>query len=272
MSNKVVQVPVDAIKVSGDNMRLDVGELDELAASITEHGILQPLVATETKGGLTVVCGHRRLAAARRSGLHEVPVIIREFNEDERLLAMTVENIQRKPLTALEEARAFNRLVKRGFTQDDVAARIGKSQFYVSCRLALLKLPRDIQQKVHKGEMTLTEAVDMTRNPRGQGPEGADHRGPAEKWQYFWIDKLVRWLESGSVNLNDDHLVGKLVLLGRALKAVVSPKGKGLPSKELPQGIRMCNTCGTVVGVDFCCDDHGDLCAECKGIEHGAAA
>lgn len=266
---------LDDIVLSGDNMREDVGEIDELSWSIRKHGVLQPLLINETDGRLELVAGHRRLAAARRAGLAKVPCVIRTgMTEDEVLDQMIHENVHRKSLSPLEEAHAFEKLMSKGATQTEVGHRIGKSKFYVQVRVELLRCDEETQQKVHRGEMSVYKAVDVNRKP--SGPKGdAGHKLDGNvRWQHYYMDRLTGWLEAGKVDLDDDETFNRLTLLSRALKALAERKsskamGGGLP---LPQGVRMCETCGTVVDVEECCDEHGDLCMKCKAEAHGEAA
>lgn len=120
--------------------------LDELAASIREMGVLEPiLVRRRASGGFEIVAGERRWRAAQRAGLHEVPVFVRELTEKRAFEAALVENLQREDLNPLETARAFQRLVDEfGHSQDEVAKLIGKDRSTIANSLRLLKLPEEI--------------------------------------------------------------------------------------------------------------------------------
>ncbi|MHB8573570.1 MAG: ParB/RepB/Spo0J family partition protein [Candidatus Dormibacteria bacterium] len=158
-------VAIDRIHPGEDNVRRDVGDVEELAASLRSVGLLQPLVVTpwDFGDGYVVVCGHRRLAAARVAELTELPVIIREMTNAERLEAMLVENAQRTDLTPIEEAQAYQQLLGLEFTQETLATRIGRSQSHVSKRLALLKLPNRIQEAVYSGGISVADALLLTQ-------------------------------------------------------------------------------------------------------------
>ena len=248
-------------------MREDVGDIDELAWSIRKHGVLQPILLTERKNGYLLVCGHRRVAASRRAGLTHVPAVVKEMTEEERVEIMIVENVHRKYLSPLEEAHAFTKMMEKGSSQVKVGSRIGKSQMYVSNRLALLKCEEEVQQKVHKGELSLHKAINVNRIPREKNRENEKHRDPTERWQTYYIDRLIGWLEAGRIA--DDRVINdKLRLLGRALKAYAGKGEKGKPVKGLPAGIKMCEGCGTVVDVKLRCECHGDLCEGCVAKVH----
>lgn len=263
-------VPIDDIHLSGENMRDDVGDLVELSKSISEHGILQPLLVSDTTGSLLLVCGHRRLAAARRANLKEVPVIVRTLEDHERLSLMVAENVHRRHLSPIEEGKAFQRLTDEGYTQYEVADLICKSQTYVSNRLKLLTLPKRVQNRVHDGKLAILKALDAERERYVPREGRHDGRDVETKWQAFYVDKLLKWLEGGSLNLNDDDLIRRLGLLHRALAALTKRLEK--KQRKLPVGVHMCELCGTVVGVKRCCKEHGELCDDCKQGAHRGAA
>lgn len=268
---KVRMLPLDDIVLSGDNMREDVGEIDELSWSIRKKGVLQPLIINEIGGRFELIAGHRRLAAARRAGLAKVPCIVHAaLTEDERLDIMVHENVHRKSLSPLEEAHAFEKLMSKGATQTEVGHRIGMSKFYVQVRVELLRCDEETQQKVHRGELSVYKAVDVNRKPRGSDKRRVDD--PNKRWQHHYIDRLVGWLEAGKVNLDDDETFKRLTLLSRALKALAERKTSKGQGGGLPAGVKMCETCGTVVDVEECCEEHGDLCGKCKAEAHGEAA
>jgi ParB/RepB/Spo0J family partition protein len=137
-------------------VRLEPNDVDQLAASIVAHaahgGILQPLLITPDG---TVVAGHRRLAAARRVGLAEVPVIVRALSPVEVLEIQLTENLQRSDLTPIEEARAYSHLLEAGATLASIARAVGVPASRVRERLALLDLDARVQQRVHRGELPL---------------------------------------------------------------------------------------------------------------------
>ena len=129
--------------------------LEQLAASIAEHGVLQPILVTETATGYQLVAGERRLRAAEMAGLDRIPALVRGVAEGEHLAFALVENLQREDLNAIEEARAFRQLMDDfGFTQDEVASRVGRSRSAVANTLRLLDLAPAIQGAVEGGELS----------------------------------------------------------------------------------------------------------------------
>lgn len=134
----------------------DDGALEELASSIREKGILQPLVVTESGGGFELIAGERRLRAAARAGLERVPVIVkREVDPRELVELALIENIQREDLSPLEEARAYQRLMDDyAYTQEETAKRVGKSRAAVANSVRLLGLPTAVQQLIEAGTLS----------------------------------------------------------------------------------------------------------------------
>ena len=135
----------------------DDSELDQLADSIRENGVLQPLLvrpAPDGSGNYQIIAGERRWRAAQRASCHEVPVIIRQMKDSKSLEIALVENLQRHDLNPMEEARAFRRLITEfEGTQEEVAKRIGKSRSHVANTLRLLSLPEKVQGWVEAGEL-----------------------------------------------------------------------------------------------------------------------
>jgi ParB family chromosome partitioning protein len=130
--------------------------LRELADSIREHGIIQPIIVEDAgNGNYVIVAGERRTRAARMAGLKEVPVIIRNYSDAKRLEVSLIENVQRADLNPIEEASAYRALAElTGLSQDDVALRVGKNRSTVANALRLLKLPLPMREALETGKMT----------------------------------------------------------------------------------------------------------------------
>lgn len=140
----------------------DDAALDELAASIAERGLIQPIVARPMGTGFQIVAGERRWRAAQRAHIHEVPVIIRDFDDAQTLEIALVENIQRADLNAIEEAQAYVRLiVDYGHTQGALAKVVHKSRSHVANLMRLLELPASVQARVADGALSMGHARAM---------------------------------------------------------------------------------------------------------------
>ncbi|RYF04663.1 MAG: ParB/RepB/Spo0J family partition protein, partial [Oxalobacteraceae bacterium] len=139
--------------------RFDEAALDELATSIAARGLIQPIVVRPHGKDYQIVAGERRWRAAQRARLHEVPVIVRDFNDAETLEIALVENIQRQDLNAIEEAEAYQRLIgDYGHTQDALAKLVHKSRSHVANLLRLLELPSSIQARLADGALSMGHA------------------------------------------------------------------------------------------------------------------
>jgi len=166
------RVPIDEVQPHPENVRDSLGDLTEMAASLLELGMLQPLLVMphdEPPYQYRLLAGHRRLEAAHIAGMTHVPVILRRGMDDvDALAVMLVENGQRKNLDPIEEAEAIQALMRRsGMTQGQVAKRIGRSQAHVSHRLLLLTLTPAEQRAVRKGDETVYNAIDKVRQRTG---------------------------------------------------------------------------------------------------------
>jgi ParB family chromosome partitioning protein len=156
-------VGIDQLHRSQLNPRRDFGdeELAELADSIRTKGLLQPIIARPDadRGGYEIVAGERRWRAAQRAGIHQVPVIVRDLNDQELLEVALIENVQRSDLNAIEEATGYNDLTERfGYTQEQLADVIGKSRSHIANTLRLLKLPAVVRALVADGSLTAGHA------------------------------------------------------------------------------------------------------------------
>jgi ParB family chromosome partitioning protein len=152
-----VDLPISAITRNPYQPRqaFEQGQLDELAASIAEHGVLQPILVTEVAGGYRLIAGERRLRAAEIAGLERIPALVRSADETSQLSWALIENMQRSDLNALEEAAAFRRLVDEfGLTHDDVAARVGRSRSAVANTLRLLDLSPEVKDGLVRGAIS----------------------------------------------------------------------------------------------------------------------
>lgn len=191
-----LDVPVDAIKPNPDQprSRFDDESLEELAASIEEVGVLQPVVVTrDDQGQLFLIAGERRWRAARRAGLSTIPAVVRGASGETTLVEALVENVQRQDLTPLEEAHAYRQLLENtGMKQEEVAERVGKSRSAVSNTLRLLQLPGPVQAMIDSGKLSAGHARALL----GLGDEKyAVHlaeKTVTEGWSVRQVEEAVR--------------------------------------------------------------------------------
>ncbi len=158
-------VPVEMLHPNPDNPRKHFAEedLESLAKSLRDKGLLQPLVVRpRADGSFEIVAGERRWRACQRAGIHDVPVLIRELDDKETLEIALIENIQRSDLNALEEARAYRQLLEQyGYTQQQLADSIGKSRSHIANTMRLMSLPESIQKQIEDGSLTAGHARSL---------------------------------------------------------------------------------------------------------------
>jgi len=157
----LLRIPVDRVRPNPFQPRqqFDDTELEELASSIRANGLLQPIVVRAKGAEYELVAGERRLRAAQRAGLQEIPAIVRQVGDHEALELALIENLQRSDLNPIEEARAYERLRDEfGLTQEQIAARVGKRRSTIANALRLLRLPQDLQDELAAGRLTAGHA------------------------------------------------------------------------------------------------------------------
>jgi ParB family chromosome partitioning protein len=190
------EVPIESISPNPHQPRqgMNVDMLEELAYSIKLHGVLQPLVVTDTGGGTyALIAGERRWRAARLAGLDVVPVIVKEVTSSEMLELALVENLQRSDLNPIEEASAFKALVEDfGLRQEDIAARVGKSRSSVSNSLRLLTLPPEVQESLLLGLIEAGHARAILQVPDAQGQMTLLHHTVADGLSVRQVEALAR--------------------------------------------------------------------------------
>jgi len=156
-------VPIEQLTESKLNPRRKFVAIEELAETICQHGILEPLLVRPDAQGYEVVLGARRYRAALKAGCKELPAIVREMTDNEARHAQLIENLQREGLDPLEEARAYYSLLEGGFTEEQIGERIGKHYSHVAQRLALLKLIKDAEVALLARKISTTQALMMAR-------------------------------------------------------------------------------------------------------------
>lgn len=189
---RLIENPFQPRKIFNDEA------IEELAQSIREHGIIQPIVVRQKGKKYEIVVGERRFRASKLAGLTEIPVIIKELDEQQMMELAILENLQREDLTPIEEAEAYNSLItKLQFTQEDLAKRLGKSRPHIANHIRLLQLPEDIREKVNEGLLSMGHGRTLLglKNKR---------RIPEVAAKVIKEQLNVRQLEALVQNLNED--------------------------------------------------------------------
>jgi ParB family chromosome partitioning protein len=190
------RAPIEEVHPSKEQPRksFDDAKLDELARSIRSHGVIQPIVVREREGGgYWLVAGERRWRAAQRAGLHEIPAIVREATPARAFELALIENLQRDDLDPIEEAEAYRRLAEEhGYTQEQLAERVGKDRATIANALRLLKLPPTVRALVQEGTLTMGHARALLGLEDPMAIDGAARRVAARRLSVRATEELVR--------------------------------------------------------------------------------
>jgi ParB family chromosome partitioning protein len=160
-NDQILEVLIRDIRPNPYQPRKEFDEkaLDELAESIKEHGVIQPLIVRKSIKGFELVAGERRLRASDRAGLPKVPVVVKDFSNEQVMEIALIENLQRENLNAIEIARAYDKIMKQfSLTQEELAKKVGKSRPHVANFMRLLHLPQVIQDNVSRGTLSMGHA------------------------------------------------------------------------------------------------------------------
>ena len=160
----LVEVPIDQIHVNPNQPRkiFDSSALQELAASIKASGVIQPVVVRRVNGAYELIAGERRWRAARQAGLDRIPAVVRDATDAESLELALVENLLREDLNPMEEAEAYHKLLAQfGWTQEELAQRVGRDRSSIANALRLLRLPESIQADLRGGRLTMGHALAL---------------------------------------------------------------------------------------------------------------
>ena len=193
---RYLEIPVDDIKPNPEQprSRFDDGSLDELAVSIKEVGVLQPVVVMcDPQGQHFLIAGERRWRAARRAGLSTIPAVVRGTTGETTLVEALVENVQRQDLTPLEEAHTYRQLLENtGMNQEEIAARVGKSRSAISNTLRLLQLPGPVQSMIDNGSLSAGHARALLGLEDAKYAIYLAEKAADEGWSVRQVEDAVR--------------------------------------------------------------------------------
>lgn len=165
-SDEVMEIPVNEVRPNPYQPRKTFNEdaLNELAESIKNYGVFQPIIVKKGIKGYDLIAGERRLRASRIAGMEKIPAIVKEFTDEEMREISLLENIQRENLTSIELAWAYKGIIDNlDITQEDLAKKIGKSRSHITNTLGLLNLPEDVQKKILDGELSMGHARVLSK-------------------------------------------------------------------------------------------------------------
>ena len=164
--DEITMINIDELRSNPYQPRKDFNEeaLKELAESIKEHGVFQPIIVKKAIKGYEIIAGERRVKASKLAGLKEVPAIIRDFNDTQMMEIALLENLQRENLNAIEEATAYKKLIETlSLTQDSLAKRLGKSRSHITNMLGILTLPEEIQKDIIDKKISMGHARVLSK-------------------------------------------------------------------------------------------------------------
>ena len=164
--DEIVNIKISELRANPYQPRkiFDEEALKELASSIKEHGVFQPIIVKKSIKGYEIIAGERRVKASEMAGLTEIPAIVRDFNDTQMMEIALLENLQRENLTAIEEATAYKKLQDTlGLTQESLASRLGKSRSHITNMLGLLTLPNSIQEDVNNRKISMAHARVLSK-------------------------------------------------------------------------------------------------------------
>lgn len=241
-ANTVQYLDINSIKPNEDQPRKSFNEekIAELADSILEHGIIQPIVVRKSGKGYEIVAGERRYRAARKADLKVVPCLVRELTNEQNMLLAIIENMQREDLNAIEEAEAIDKMINTyGMTQDQVSKSVGKSRPYITNALRLLKLPEEIRGMVIAGELSQGHARALVNVADSKKQIVLAHRAKDEGLSVRIIEQLAGELtptkkhaaSSKKAKAKDPDVARVEEELKRAMGTKVNIVGKGTKGK-----------------------------------------
>lgn len=165
-NEEIVDLPISDLRPNPYQPRkvFDEKALQELASSIKEHGVIQPIIVKKSIKGYEIIAGERRARASRIAGLEKVPALIRSFTDEQMMEIALLENLQRENLSAIEEAEAYKvMLEKLNITQEELAVKVGKSRSHITNLLGLLRLPKDVQDMVSESKISMGHARILSK-------------------------------------------------------------------------------------------------------------
>ncbi|MCG7799194.1 ParB/RepB/Spo0J family partition protein [Staphylococcus epidermidis] len=179
--------------------------LNDLASSIQQHGILQPIVLRQTVQGYYIVVGERRFRASKLAGLTEVPAIIKELSDEDMMELAIIENLQREDLNAIEEAESYKKMMTDlNITQQEVARRLGKSRPYIANMLRLLQLPKNVAQMVQHGVLSSAHGRTLLTLKDASKIKKTAKKAAQESWSVRYLEEYVNGLVSKDISIKLD--------------------------------------------------------------------
>jgi ParB family chromosome partitioning protein len=172
---------------------IDEDKIDELASSIRENGVIQPIVVRKMNGKYEIIVGERRVRAAKKAGLKEIPALIKEYSDIRALEVALIENLQREDLNPIEEALAYKMIIEREMiTQEELSKKIGKSRSYIANMIRLMELPESVKEHVSRGTISVGQAKAILAIPDKKSQEELVKKILAEQLSVREVERIAR--------------------------------------------------------------------------------
>ena len=202
-NEEIIEIPVQELRPNPYQPRKIFNEeaLNELAASIKEHGVFQPIIVKRSIKGYEIIAGERRYRASILAGKETIPAIVREFSDEQMMEIALLENLQREDLTAIEEAYAYKSMLEKlQLTQEELAIKVGKSRSHITNILGLLRLPKEIQNMIARQVITMGHARILSKLNDEEKIKEIAHKIIEEKLSVREVEEMV----------NEDHIERKV--------------------------------------------------------------
>ncbi|GAA3410855.1 ParB/RepB/Spo0J family partition protein [Paenibacillus hodogayensis] len=196
--DKVVEIPLKELRPNPYQPRKTFNEdsIAELAQSIKEHGVIQPIIVRTVLRGFEIIAGERRFRASQLNGLEKIPAVVRKFSDQQVMEIALIENVQREDLNAIEIAQAYQALVEQfQFTQEELSVKVGKSRSHIANFLRLLQLPEEVKQHVSRGTLSMGHARAIVGVKDDKIKKELAHLTVKNEWSVRYLEDYIKQLE-----------------------------------------------------------------------------
>lgn len=194
-TDEIVELDLDTLRANPYQPRkiFDDDALQELADSIKEHGVFQPIIVKKSIKGYEIIAGERRYRASKLAGKKTIPAIIRDFSDEEMMEIALLENLQRENLTSIEEAEAYHMMLEQlHLTQEELATKVGKSRSHITNILGLLRLPKNVQTMINSSQVSMGHARILSKLEDSKQIEDLANKIVSEKLSVRDVEKMTQ--------------------------------------------------------------------------------
>lgn len=196
--DKVIEIPLKELRPNPYQPRKSFNEdsIGELAQSIKEHGVIQPIIVRTVLRGYEIIAGERRFRASMQCGLEKIPAVVRKFSDQQVMEIALIENVQREDLNAIEIANAYQALVEQfQFTQEELSVKVGKSRSHIANFLRLLQLPEEVKQHVSRGTLSMGHARAIVGVKDDKVKKELANLTVKNEWSVRFLEDYIKQLE-----------------------------------------------------------------------------